>query len=535
VASDTTLVRLFDAKWYLQRHLEAASSGLAPLTHYIRVGAAAGYDPHPMFCTSWYLERYPDIAKAGMNPLVHYAQHGGFEGRDPHPLFDTKWYLAQYPDVSTTGLNPLVHYLEHGLAEGRQPGPLVLTPKDWEMDPSAAAAARAAYEREIGNRGPRGPQINIGRWPSPALLRWATACYRHSGFYLTSLLCRLGLLVSPPQLEYHLALLIKSYVRQGKFDDALRWFLHRIGLRPSGGPIVLAAMPTISQGRKTYESIAVITSLMPRRIAAQSAALQSWRAAGMSVVSVNSKSEAIELRQYFPDVSYKTIEPTLEDMRGRPFVPIRALIETAKEASADICGIVNSDIEFRGGRDFIDTVRREVSGALVFGNRIDLTEAAATTGTAFRNGYDFFFWDRENSDLFKDNPMLLGLPWWDFWLPLHAHAQGLAIKRIVTSAMVHVVHPIGWDTQNFLKFGQKSAETLANLYGRWGNAAPPAERVFLHRLFATSATIPLDRHPELAHHRVGALCDLVNCLIDTLSETVVLPDARRAAGTMYLV
>ena len=136
---------LFDANWYLRRYTDAAAGGVGPLTHYLKSGAAAGYDPHPTFCTTWYLDRYPDVASVGVNPLVHYVEHGAFEGRDPHPLFDTSWYLKRYPEVSLSGLNPLIHYIEYGVAQGYRPGPLFSGPADWEMDRGVAAVARAKY------------------------------------------------------------------------------------------------------------------------------------------------------------------------------------------------------------------------------------------------------------------------------------------------------------------------------------------------------------------------------------------------------
>ena len=63
-----------------------------------------------------------------------------------------------------------------------------------------------------------------------------------------------------------------------------------------------------------------------------------------------------QLREHFPDVTFKLIDQPIEDIRGRPFIPIRAMIQAAKELSADICGIVNSDIEFRGDGSFFDLV-----------------------------------------------------------------------------------------------------------------------------------------------------------------------------------
>jgi hypothetical protein len=35
--------------------------------------------------------------------------------------------------------------------------------------------------------------------------------------------------------------------------------------------------------------------------------------------------------------------------------------------------------------------------------------------------------------------------------------------------------------------------------------------------------------------RVGAVCDLVNCVIDALAKTLTLPDARLAAWTLDLL
>jgi hypothetical protein len=531
------LHRLFDAKWYLRRYPDVANAGVSPLTHYIKRGAAARYDPNPMFSTAWYLDHYPDIASAGMNPLVHYARHGGFEGRDPHPLFDTVWYRQRYPDAVEIGLNPLVHYMEHGVQAGYQPGPLFSGPKDWEMSYPAAVALRATYDWEV-DRPIRTRVLTRGRigkvlvW---VLIRLGKFCYPRSQFFLSSLAFRTALFISVVSRDEMMGLLTKTYARQKRFNDAYECFVRRIGLFLLPEPIAeRLPMPRISARGDTLRTICIVTSVMPRRIEAQRAALESWRAAGLSVVSVNSRAETTALREYFPDVTFRTIDRTVEE-RGRPFVPIQALIQAAKEASEDVCGIVNSDVEFRGDASFFETVCKEVPSALVFGNRIDLSDNKLTTGKAFRNGYDFFFWDRANSALLEETPMVLGLPWWDFWLPLHAYAQGLRTKRFVTSSMIHIAHPIGWDVLNYVKYAHLFAVSLASAFGRWPDERVPTERVFLQKLFATAATIPVDRQPHASFRRVGALCDLVNCLIDDLSETVTLRDAQLARGTLDLV
>ena len=73
--------QVFDEEWYLTRYPEVRAKRRDPVVHYVRKGAARGYDPHPAFNTAWYLRRYPDVAQSGINPLLHYVLHGMGERR----------------------------------------------------------------------------------------------------------------------------------------------------------------------------------------------------------------------------------------------------------------------------------------------------------------------------------------------------------------------------------------------------------------------------------------------------------------------
>jgi hypothetical protein len=55
--ADADLIRasnLFDTDWYLARYPDVRESGLDPVDHYVRLGAARGYDPSPLFNTIHY-------------------------------------------------------------------------------------------------------------------------------------------------------------------------------------------------------------------------------------------------------------------------------------------------------------------------------------------------------------------------------------------------------------------------------------------------------------------------------------------------
>lgn len=174
---------LFDAGFYLNTYPDVRESGVDPLEHYVRYGAAEGRDPGPGFSTTGYLQANPDVAAAGINPLRHYVEFGRAEGRDiaasttrsspdepdtsglnrrlvdssglfdaahylrqlednsaasasplehylavgatnrlaPCADFDPEFYLSVNPDVARSGMNPLVHYVRYGADELRSP------------------------------------------------------------------------------------------------------------------------------------------------------------------------------------------------------------------------------------------------------------------------------------------------------------------------------------------------------------------------------------------------------------------------------
>ena len=54
-----------------------------------------------------------------MNPLVHFVKLGAAKGLDPSPLFGMKDYLARYPDLVAAGAEPLSHFIEYGRLDKR--------------------------------------------------------------------------------------------------------------------------------------------------------------------------------------------------------------------------------------------------------------------------------------------------------------------------------------------------------------------------------------------------------------------------------
>jgi hypothetical protein len=103
--------KFFDSKWYTQTYPEAKSSGWPAAEHYLRRGAAAGYDPSPKFSTQHYVDQYPDVAKSKSNPLLHYIKHGKKEGRTTASS-ETKAHVRYLIESRFENTDPLPIYHE---------------------------------------------------------------------------------------------------------------------------------------------------------------------------------------------------------------------------------------------------------------------------------------------------------------------------------------------------------------------------------------------------------------------------------------
>ncbi|HQT64223.1 MAG: hypothetical protein B7Z75_08915 [Acidocella sp. 20-57-95] len=78
----------------------------------INIIAASG-----LFNEEWYIRENPDVARSGINPLVHYVRHGAAEGRAPFQGFNAVRYLANVEVNGRVNRNPLAHYILHGSPE----------------------------------------------------------------------------------------------------------------------------------------------------------------------------------------------------------------------------------------------------------------------------------------------------------------------------------------------------------------------------------------------------------------------------------
>lgn len=200
--------------------------------------------------------------------------------------------------------------------------------------------------------------------------------------------------------------------------------------------------------------IVIATSIAPVGIEKQRAAIETWLELGFTVVSLNIQAEIDKLKPQFPEIIFHRVERDARQQYGKPFVYVNDVLSYLEGCGASIVGIVNSDIHLRTDLNFLSYLKTEAENSMIFASRIDIDSAESETGEMYGYGFDFFFFDRY---LLKDFPVYdefcLGIPWWDYWVPLTALQNNFNTKYLQNTVAYHVKHPINYSVKNWREVG----------------------------------------------------------------------------------
>jgi hypothetical protein len=207
-------------------------------------------------------------------------------------------------------------------------------------------------------------------------------------------------------------------------------------------------------------TVTVATSLAPVNIELQIEAIKTWETLGFRIISVNASKEIKILQQHFVTVKFVEAQRDASVHTGKPLIYIDDILLGLKESKSLICGIVNSDIFLLANDDFRKFITDKSKNTFIFGSRSDVDSFNDLDGDEYFGGFDFFFFDSTIIKLFPKTDFCLGLPWWDFWVPLVPIIKGIPIKRLITPVAYHIRHKQNWDQNYFEKYGRYLATCL---------------------------------------------------------------------------
>lgn len=210
-----------------------------------------------------------------------------------------------------------------------------------------------------------------------------------------------------------------------------------------------------------FNKITIVTSLaVSKDLFIQKNALNSWLTCGFHVVSMNIQREINLLEHDFPAIEFVRPHRDASERYGKPYIYIDDILAYFARQNSTICGIVNSDIHFPK-ENLSEFFHQEVPSSLVFGSRLDIKSFDHMSSGTMYSGFDYFFFDQELINFYPPSNFCMGLPWWDYWLPLFAIVSKLPVKRLTTPIGYHLIHPNNYSISLWRELALEMAKELS--------------------------------------------------------------------------
>ena len=242
--------------------------------------------------------------------------------------------------------------------------------------------------------------------------------------------------------------------------------------------------------------IVLVTSISPRNIDRQAPAIESWKALGLPIVSLNAAEEVAAVRTSFPDATIEPVDRSAAAALGKPLVLLDSVWEFARRSAHDTICLLNSDMILRDAAAFHAIADRPFD--MIFGSRLDVAHADDPAGAIYETGIDYFLIRRAAIDAYPSpSPFCLGAPWWDFWLPMVAIHAGQNVLRCAEPLFAHVKHDTQWNMNWHAVMGLHVAQYLLEHYR--ARPKPQGPRAGIEEIF-----------PEFFFRRMRSLSDVMS-------------------------
>lgn len=185
--------------------------------------------------------------------------------------------------------------------------------------------------------------------------------------------------------------------------------------------------------------------------------IESWRAAGFEILSLNPAGE-IEA------VAALGLPVALEAVGESGLPRISEMLAAARSSGCRLVGLVNVDCHILPVENLRDHLLRRSPGRLLLCERIDRDEKSLCPKVNTFGGFDGFFFnpqDIEPEVVAQCDPgFRFGDVWWDFWFPCLAMASGLEVRRLMQPVLGHLNHDFRWSWESY---AENRLRTLAVL------------------------------------------------------------------------
>ena len=200
----------------------------------------------------------------------------------------------------------------------------------------------------------------------------------------------------------------------------------------------------------------IFTTINPNgNFESQNEAISSW-SKRYNVYSINTKKEIENIKDIYPNVIFIETNDTF-NYNGKKLIKLNSILSSIEEISEnETVAIVNSDIILNENIELNINKRYLINGIFI-GTRYELD---GNKKYPFIHGYDIFIFNSKYSNIFKNDKYVIGMPWWDYWVPIITMKKGLNLYHIKDEFIYHRTHDTNYDMGIWKIFGEKLYDDL---------------------------------------------------------------------------
>lgn len=177
-------------------------------------------------------------------------------------------------------------------------------------------------------------------------------------------------------------------------------------------------------------------------------AISSWTKK-YKVYSVNRKDEIERIKDIYKNVNFIETDDTYL-YKNKKLIKLNSILDSIEKVSTGVSAIINSDIILTDGLD-INIKNRYLINGIFIGTRYELDNGEKYP---FIYGYDIFIFNSKYAPLFKNEKYVIGMPWWDYWIPICALKNRLNVYHIKDEIIYHKTHETNYEHKIWLEFGR---------------------------------------------------------------------------------